>query len=302
MKLLGSLISIYSLDLHELPQCIDLILRFITQPTPETVQLVSACVEAITEVVTINQYQGRSKDEMIYHVTRQYGDFRRSDSVRKVYSHVLTGMFTMVAQIVNSDGVLNGSFLSWGAQHDFMPRLVHFCRTFMINHFGDYNMLKRAQAPGISDFTAVQLLEVFFKLTFCQKRPEAIESCLDIWDDFLDQLQVIYESKMSSPAERSQYTPLLVSLFNESLKMIQFSQNATLLKSLDNEERDEDGETERGRFITAHIEVIAKICVLHPDDIVGALLPQLKSQAKVMSCFFIMYFYLCMCIQFNFRL
>ena len=50
--------------------------------------------------------------------------------------------------------------------------------------------------------------------------------------------------------------------------MIQFTQNEKLLNQLDNIERDEDGETERGRFITSHIEVIAKICVLHPDDII----------------------------------
>ena len=73
--------------------------------------------------MTINQYQGRSKDAMIYLITGQYGDFRRNENVRKVYSHVLTGMFSMVAQIVNSDGVLNESFLSWGQNHEFMPRL-----------------------------------------------------------------------------------------------------------------------------------------------------------------------------------
>ena len=60
---------------------------------------------------------------MIYLITGQYGDFRRNENVRKVYSHVLTGMFSMVAQIVNSDGVLNESFLSWGQNHEFMPRL-----------------------------------------------------------------------------------------------------------------------------------------------------------------------------------
>ena len=73
---------------------------------------------------------------------------------------------------------------------------------------------------------------------------------------------------MIPPKERNQYTQLLVSLFNECLKMIQFTQNEKLLNQLDNDERDEDGETERGRFITSHIEVIAKICVLHPDDII----------------------------------
>ena len=52
IKLLGSLLSIYSLDLDELPQCIQIVLTYITQPSPETVELVTACVEAITEVVS----------------------------------------------------------------------------------------------------------------------------------------------------------------------------------------------------------------------------------------------------------
>ena len=68
----------------------------------------------------------------------------------------------------------------------------------MANHFGDYNTLKKAQVPNMSNFSAIELLDVFFKLTFCQRHHDAIESCLDIWDDFLDQLQVIYESKMST--------------------------------------------------------------------------------------------------------
>ena len=56
--------------------------------------------------------------------------------------------------------------------------------------------------------------------------------------------------------------------------------SGSLLDSLDAEERDEEGETERGRFISAHIEIIAKICLLHPDDILAALLPQLKSSVS----------------------
>ena len=41
---------------------------------------------------------------------------------------------------------------------------------------------------------------------------------------------------------------------------------------------EEEGETERGAFITANIEIIAKICVLRPLDILGALLPTLSAQ------------------------
>ena len=217
IKLLGSVINVYALDLGQLPESIELTLKYVTEPSPETVELVVLCIESLTEVVSVAQYHGRSKAAMIYLVTGEYGCFRRSDSARQVYGRVLGAMFSMVAQIVDSDAVLNSSFLSWGGASEFMPRVVHFVRSFMANHYTTYALLKRANAVGLADIRSpIELLEIFFKLTFWQKQAEAIEACLDIWDDFLDQLQVMHESKMATEAERGQYTRLLVSLFDQS--------------------------------------------------------------------------------------
>ena len=60
----------------------------------------------------------------------------------------------------------------------------------------------------------------------------------------------------------------------------QFEHSSSLLSSLDNVTIEEDGETERGSFIAANIEIIAKICVLKPMDILGSLLPSLRSQVE----------------------
>ena len=91
---------------------------------------------------------------------------------------------------------------------------VHFCRTFMANHFNYFSSL-----PG---FPIMELLSMLFKFTFCQSDPEALNACLEIWDDFLDQLAVLEESTVQTAKPSIEYESLLVSLFNESLKKAQF--------------------------------------------------------------------------------
>lgn len=129
----------------------------------------------------------------------------------------------------------------------------------------------------------MEMLSMLFKFTFSQTNPDALTACLEIWDDYLDQLAVLEESKVAVFLTKKskpsiEFESLLVSLFNESLKKAQFEHSSTLLSSLDNVTVEEDGETERGSFIAANIEIIAKICVLRPIDILGALLPNLRAQ------------------------
>ncbi|CAG5105640.1 Oidioi.mRNA.OKI2018_I69.chr1.g2314.t1.cds [Oikopleura dioica] len=123
----------------------------------------------------------------------------------------------------------------------------------------------------------MDLLSILFKFTFSQKNTEAFLACLEIWDEFLDQLMVLEWSKFLGERPSVTYQELLVSLFNESLNKAQVQFSADLLMTLDNEETDESGETERSSFITANIEIIARICCLKPMDILTALIPNLKS-------------------------
>ncbi len=123
----------------------------------------------------------------------------------------------------------------------------------------------------------MDLLSILFKFTFSQKTTEAFLACLEIWDEFLDQLMVLEWSKFMGERPSVTYQELLVSLFNESLNKAQMQFSADLLLSLDAQETDESGETERSSFITANIEIIARICCLKPMDILSALIPTLKS-------------------------
>ena len=216
----------------------------------------------------------RKKITLIYTATGKHHDYRRDECIRKVWSTVITEMLSLISKITTDKSTLNHSFFSWNLNENFMPRLIHFCRSFMSNCFGDFAKMKQYNSTFMPDFSSVEILELFFKLTYFQTSTDAIEACLEIWDDFLDQLQVMQESKIENSSEI--YTPLLVSLFNESLKMTQFVHNHDLLNDLDNEDVDEDGETERGKFISSNIEVIAKICQLHPLDILNALIPNFK--------------------------
>merc|ERR1711937_784760 len=102
----------------------------------------------------------------------------------------------------------------------------------------------------------MELLSMLFNFTFNQTNPDAINACLEIWDEYLDQMAVLEESSLSKVKPSVAYESLLVSLFTASLKKAQFENSSALLSSLNNSTVEEDGETERGSFITANIEII----------------------------------------------
>ena len=282
LKLLGQVINIFSLDIDEMAACIGHALVIATNVNKTTLKLSTQAIESLTEVLAVTHIS-RRRNTLVFLTTGQHCDYRRNEKYRKVFSLMIGEIFGLVARLSETTQSLNLSFFSWNFDTEFMPKVIHFCRTFMANHFSDFASMKAYGVGDLPQFSTIELLELFFKLTFNHTSTEAIESCIEIWDDFLDQLQVIYESrpydlslgsKASAPTE---YMGLLVSLFNESLKMTQFVTNQDLLNDLDGEELDADGETERGRFLSSNIEIIAKICVLHPIDILNALVPNLKS-------------------------
>ena len=278
LRLLGQVINIFSLDVDEMASCIGHALVIATNINKTTLKLSTQAIESLTEVLAVTHIS-RRRNTLVFLTTGQHCDYRRNEKYRKVFSLMISEIFGLVARLSETTQSLNLSFFSWNFDTEFMPKVIHFCRTFMANHFSDFASMKAYGVGDLPQFSTIELLELFFKLTFNHTSTEAIESCIEIWDDFLDQLQVIYESKASRPTESAptEYMGLLVSLFNESLKMTQFVTNQDLLNDLDGEELDADGETERGRFLSSNIEIIAKICVLHPIDILNALVPNLKS-------------------------
>ena len=61
---------------------------------------------------------------------------------------------------------------------------------------------------------------MLFKFTYSQTNPEALDTCLEIWDDYLDQMAVLEESKIEKSKPSVEFESLLVSLFTESLKKV----------------------------------------------------------------------------------
>ena len=71
--------------------------------------------------------------------------------------------------------------------------------------------------PG---FPIMDLLSMLFNFTFNQTNPDAINACLEIWDEYLDQMAVLEESSLSKVKPSVAYESLLVSLFTASLKKL----------------------------------------------------------------------------------
>ena len=61
---------------------------------------------------------------------------------------------------------------------------------------------------------------MLFNFTFNQTNPDAINACLEIWDEYLDQMAVLEESSLSKVKPSVAYESLLVSLFTASLKKL----------------------------------------------------------------------------------
>ncbi|CBY21399.1 unnamed protein product [Oikopleura dioica] len=258
IKLLGVLGSIYSLSVESLGDCFKHVVSFAVKPTEENVDIAAQILESIIDFVS-----GKNKS-----CSTVIADYRTNATSLAVFSSILESVFQVIATLTENEQS-ESSFLHWNSGNNYVPRLVHICRVFMSSHFTYFESQK--------NIPIMDLLSILFKFTFSQKTTEAFLACLEIWDEFLDQLMVLEWSKFMGERPSVTYQELLVSLFNESLNKAQMQFSADLLLSLDAQETDESGETERSSFITANIEIIARICCLKPMDILSALIPTLKS-------------------------
>lgn len=259
VKLLGPVCTTFKISTPELGECLHLVVQFAMSPTDKNVELASQILESLIDLVS-----GRSKA-----MSSVQSDYRVNPESLRIFSYVLEAVFQTISQLTINTNEVEASFLSWDSGNSYVPRIIHICRVFMSSHFTYFESKK--------DFPIMDLLSILFKFTFCQTHTESFLACLEIWDEFLDQLMVLEWSKFMGERPSIQYQQLLVSLFNEALNKAQFQFSSDLLMALDSDEADESGETERSSFITANIEIIARICCLKPLDILTALIPNLKT-------------------------
>ena len=100
-------------------------------------------------------------------------------ALRRGYAILASQMKILITHKKQSES----SFLHWNSGNNYVPRLVHICRVFMSSHFTYFEKQK--------NFPIMDLLSILFKFTFSQKNTEAFLACLEIWDEFLDQLMVL---------------------------------------------------------------------------------------------------------------
>lgn len=128
------------------------------------------------------------------------------------------------------------------AHHDYLNKLAEFLKLFVSLHF------KRLEAEP--EFDAIEFLSYLFQYTFQVPTCGIFVNCLDIWIQFIDILK---------PEDTPKYWEALQALVNGVLNKIQFQHNKAQLQHLDNDVRDDDGETEWHTFLKHCIECIARV-------------------------------------------
>ncbi|KAJ8722135.1 hypothetical protein PYW08_004537 [Mythimna loreyi] len=150
------------------------------------------------------------------------------------------------------------------AHHDYLNKLAEFLKLFVSLHF------KRLEAEP--EFDAIEFLSYLFQYTFQVPTCAIFVNCLDIWIQFIDILK---------PEDTPKYWEALQALVNGVLNKIQFQHNKAQLQHLDNDIRDDDGQTEWHTFLKHCIECIARVAELAPLDVFTAVLERWQCLAGV---------------------
>uniref|UniRef100_A0A2A4IS69 Exportin-6 n=1 Tax=Heliothis virescens TaxID=7102 RepID=A0A2A4IS69_HELVI len=146
----------------------------------------------------------------------------------------------------------------------YLNKLAEFLKLFVSLHF------KRLEAEP--EFDAIEFLSYLFQFTFQVPTCGIFVNCLDIWIQFIDILK---------PEDTPKYWEALQALVNGVLNKIQFQHNKAQLQHLDNDVRDDDGETEWHTFLKHCIECIARVAELAPLDVFTAVLERWQCLAGV---------------------
>ncbi|TPX42179.1 hypothetical protein SeLEV6574_g05717 [Synchytrium endobioticum] len=149
----------------------------------------------------------------------------------------------------------------------YKSKCIEFIQHFMSQHF--------ARAQG--QFPVESFLELLYKFTFLQTSADGFQSCLRIWDDFLDFLSAQKENANT----HSRYQESVYRLVQAVAKRCRHSENNTELEELS--ERTETDEhapqtiTALNVFRNHCADVIAKAAELYPTYVLQYLFSLLES-------------------------
>ncbi|KCV73288.1 hypothetical protein H696_00829 [Fonticula alba] len=142
-----------------------------------------------------------------------------------------------------------------------------------------------AGAPDATSQPVFALLGLLFTYTFMQPDIEALSSCLDIWETFLDRLLEPQEgsSLQSAQEAAAPYAGGLLAFVEALLQKVLFRHNAPELLSLDDDEVEGDAQSEWDTFLSSCVSIIGKVGDLLPVQTLNITFPLLEEDlAKFM--------------------
>jgi len=156
----------------------------------------------------------------------------------------------------NSDE--NGQLV--GLDDEYILKFTEFLRLFVGNHFSRFECHNA--------FPVVEFLALLFQYTFKHSSMEMLQSCIEIWNLFLDFILLKKKQRDEKSAREtvSKYQTVLVSLASEITVKMQYKFNGASLEDNIDEEKLEMNETENeNTFSIVGIETLAKISDVLPE-------------------------------------
>ena len=124
LQLLGLVLSIFPVDTSNLDNCLYLVSNFASHPTEAHISLAALSLEALTDLVSARHL-----------------NYRTNQNSLRIFSTVMESVFGTVSRLTENQEKIENSYLDWEADGEYVPRLVHFCRTFMANHFNYFRYI-----------------------------------------------------------------------------------------------------------------------------------------------------------------
>lgn len=145
-------------------------------------------------------------------------------------------------------------------------------------------------------FNLAEFLTLLLKFTDFHTDTEEFLSCLNIWDDFVEFMQIQADSNLPSLPHEPEFAPAqysgpLVELADHLVDRIMFSSNSKILGELDTESyvkhEESSGEettsTELLDFQSRCFDLISGVAGLYPTESVSRLAPKLLASLGTIS-------------------
>eukprot|EP01122_Echinamoeba_exundans_P015997 TRINITY_DN7983_c0_g1_i1.p1 TRINITY_DN7983_c0_g1~~TRINITY_DN7983_c0_g1_i1.p1 ORF type:complete len:1032 (+),score=192.84 TRINITY_DN7983_c0_g1_i1:28-3096(+) len=171
-----------------------------------------------------------------------------------------------------------------GIDPAFINKFTEFTSLFVKNH------MTRKLPFQLQDFLALML-----KFTAFHEEEETFISCLDIWDDFVEFMQIQADTNLPCMPHEAEFAPdnyvaPLVNLADHLVDRIMFSTNSKILQTLETdsyEKHDENGDpvtsSELLDFQSRCFNIISGVLGLFPTQTIAQLGPKLVANLSKIS-------------------